>query len=71
MTDHQQSQDHASNAANDTAETKAEHAKSALAEAVAKRTEERKLNDQRQGGGAHGGRPMSNLKGSAQTRGKL
>ncbi|MCW6513158.1 hypothetical protein [Lichenifustis flavocetrariae] len=67
MTDHQQPQDHAG----DTADTKAEQAKSALSEAVAKRTEERKLNDKQQGGGPHGGKPMSNLKVSAQTRGKL
>ncbi|MCW6506978.1 hypothetical protein [Lichenifustis flavocetrariae] len=69
--DQQQSRNHTTNAANDTAETKAEQAKSALAEAVAKRTEERKLNDKQQGGGPHGGKPMSTLKVSAQTRGKL
>ena len=70
MTDHHQAQEHARDAVEDTAENKAEHAKSALAEAVAKRNEARNLNDKRQSGAPHGGKPMSNLKVADQTRGK-
>lgn len=70
MTGHQKPEEAPAPAKIGAGNTKTAEAKSALADAVARRNETLKHGDQHAGRVAHGGKPFSNLKVTHQIRGK-